>query len=139
MLSVLVALTGPAQAQTERPADDPHQAVAEFLPSCAPRFAQIDARVAEAGVGDAETAAECVALVESTQPDANGATHWGQQAFYLSPGISAADGAVIEGRLEMQRKKENQRLYDVRLTWRQGDGEKMNDAVGERQNVWHIE
>ena len=53
MLSVLVALTGPAQAQTERPADDPHQAVAEFLPSCAPRFAQIDARVAEAGVGDA--------------------------------------------------------------------------------------
>lgn len=53
MLSVLLALSGPAQAQTERPADDPHQAVAEFLPSCAPRFAQIDARVAEAGVGDA--------------------------------------------------------------------------------------
>ena len=53
----------------------------------------------------------------TTAPDANGATHWGQQAFYLSPGISAADGAVIEGRLEMQRKKENQRLYDVRLTW----------------------
>ena len=75
----------------------------------------------------------------TTAPDANGATHWGQQAFYLSPGISAADGAVIEGRLEMQRKKENQRLYDVRLTWRQGDGEKMNDSVGERQNVWHIE
>ncbi len=22
---------------------------------------------------------------------------------------------------------------------RQGDGEKMNDSVGERQNVWHIE
>ena len=75
----------------------------------------------------------------TTAPDANGATHWGQQAFYLSPGISAADGAVIEGRLEMQRKKENQRLYDVRLTWRQGDGDTMNDAVGERQNVWHIE
>ena len=75
----------------------------------------------------------------TTAPDANGATHWGQQAFYLSPGISAADGAHLEGRLEMQRKKENQRLYDVRLTWRQGDGEKINDSVGERRNVWHIE
>ena len=39
----------------------------------------------------------------------------------------------------MQRKKENQRLYDVRLTWRQGDGEKINESVGERRNVWHIE
>ena len=75
----------------------------------------------------------------TTAPDAKGATHWGQQAFYLSPGISAADGAHLEGRLEMQRKKENQRLYDVRLTWRQGDGEKINESVGERRNVWHIE
>ena len=75
-----------------------------------------------------------------TGPDATGATHWGQQAFYLSPGISAKDGAHIEGRLEMRRKKENQRLYDVRLTWRQGDGgEKINESVGERRNVWHIE
>ena len=59
----------------------------------------------------------------TTAPDANGATHWGQQAFYLDPTLSAADGNVIAGRLELKRKAENQRLYDLRLTWKQGADE----------------
>ena len=33
----------------------------------------------------------------TTAPDANGATHWGQQAFYLQPTLSATDGSVIKG------------------------------------------
>ena len=59
----------------------------------------------------------------TTAPDANGATHWGQQVFYLDPTLSAADGNVIAGRLELKRKAENQRLYDLRLTWKQGADE----------------
>ena len=31
--------------------------------------------------------------------------------------MSASDGGVITGRLQLQRKQENQRLYDLRLTW----------------------
>ena len=79
----------------------------------------------------------------TTAPDANGATHWGQQAFYLDPTLSAADGNVIAGRLELKRKAENQRLYDLRLTWKQGADEGgafvANEEIGEQRNVWHIE
>ena len=79
----------------------------------------------------------------TTAPDANGATHWGQQAFYVHPSISAADGNVLRGRLELKRKQENQRLYDLRLSWKQGAGEGgafvANEDVGDESNVWHIE
>ena len=68
----------------------------------------------------------------TTAPDANGATHWGQQAFYLDPTLSAADGNVIAGRLELKRKAENQRLYDLRLTWKQGADE--GGFRGQRDN-----
>ena len=40
-------------------------------------------------------------------------------------------------------EQENQRLYDLRLTWQQGSmaGGKMvpNAEIGETSNVWHIE
>ena len=79
----------------------------------------------------------------TTAPDANGATHWGQQAFFLSPTINASDGGVISGRLQLKRKQENQRLYDLRLSWQQGSmaGGQMvpNQQIGERSNIWHIE
>ena len=79
----------------------------------------------------------------TTAPDANGATHWGQQAFYIHPGIDASEGTVLKGRLELKRKQENQRLYDLRLTWKQGNGDgdafKQNSDVGDENNVWHIE
>ena len=79
----------------------------------------------------------------TTAPDANGATHWGQQAFYVHPSISAADGNVLQGRLELKRKQENQRLYDLRLSWKQGAGEGAafvaNEDIGDESNVWHIE
>ena len=79
----------------------------------------------------------------TTAPDANGATHWGQQAFFLSPTVKASDGGVISGRLELKRKKENQRLYDLRLTWNQGSvagGNVVPNAeIGERSTIWHIE
>ena len=76
----------------------------------------------------------------TTAPDANGATHWGQQAFYLERGIKPSDGGAVWGRLEMKRKRENQRLYDLKLTWEQGEEQgKPNEEIGESSNVWHIE
>jgi protein arginine N-methyltransferase 1 len=88
----------------------------------------------------------CENIVElTTAPDANGATHWGQQAFYMYPEISASDGAVISGKFDMLRRKENQRLYSVRISWTQSNKDGVvNDSVpgsddGRRTNVWHIE
>lgn len=79
----------------------------------------------------------------TTAPDANGATHWGQQAFYIHPAIVGEQGKTLKGRLELKRKQENQRLYDLRLTWQQGSGEGgafvANADVGDESNVWHIE
>jgi hypothetical protein len=49
----LVVLPCSIQAQPEHVPDDPHKAVSDFLPSCGPRFENVDRRVAEAGVGDA--------------------------------------------------------------------------------------
>ncbi|MES0875029.1 hypothetical protein [Sinimarinibacterium thermocellulolyticum] len=44
---------GALYAQPVQVADDPRAAVAEFLPSCGPRFEEVDRRVAQAGAGDA--------------------------------------------------------------------------------------
>ena len=83
----------------------------------------------------------CENVVElTTAPDANGATHWGQQAFYIHPEIRPSDGAVIAGKFDMLRRKENQRLYSVRMNWTQSTKEgKRNDSMGQRGIVWHIE
>ena len=83
----------------------------------------------------------CENVVElTTAPDANGATHWGQQAFYMYPEISPSRGSKIKGKFDMLRRKENQRLYSVRMNWKQltKDGV-VNEDIGQRGIVWHIE
>jgi hypothetical protein len=50
-LAALCAL--PAYGDTQAPVDDPRAAVAKMLPECEPRYAEIDARIARAGVTDA--------------------------------------------------------------------------------------
>lgn len=49
----------------------------------------------------------------STAPDERGATHWGQQAFYLHPPQRAVDGDVLKGSFEMVRRSDNHRLMNV--------------------------
>jgi len=51
----------------------------------------------------------------STAPDATGATHWGQQVFFLNPPVSVAPGDWISVDVDFQRKKENHRLMKVCL------------------------
>jgi protein arginine N-methyltransferase 1 len=83
----------------------------------------------------------CENVVElTTAPDANGATHWGQQAFYLFPEMFASDGVVVSGKFDMLRRKENQRLYNVRMNWTQSDKSgQLNESIGQRGVVWQIE
>lgn len=49
----------------------------------------------------------------STAPDPTGATHWGQQLFFLHPHVQAQQGDKIEVDITVTRKKENHRLMQV--------------------------
>jgi protein arginine N-methyltransferase 1 len=55
-----------------------------------------------------------------TSPDEAGATHWGQQAFYLHPPQAALAGDVLQGSFEMVRKSENHRLMTVHFAFQHG-------------------
>lgn len=55
-----------------------------------------------------------------TGPDERGATHWGQQAFYLHPPQRAADGDVLKGSFEMVRRSDNHRLMNVAFIFSHG-------------------
>jgi protein arginine N-methyltransferase 1 len=55
-----------------------------------------------------------------TAPDEAGATHWGQQAFYLHPSQAALAGDVLQGSFEMVRKSENHRLMTVHMSFQHG-------------------
>lgn len=62
--------------------------------------------------GSPENPVDCE-VVLSTAPDATGATHWGQQIFFLQPAIACAPNDWITCELDIQRKKENHRLMKV--------------------------
>ncbi|KAK3244973.1 class I-like SAM-binding methyltransferase super protein, partial [Cymbomonas tetramitiformis] len=49
----------------------------------------------------------------TTAPDSQGATHWGQQGFFLHPVMAVNSGDEIRGKMHMERNKENHRLMDV--------------------------
>lgn len=53
----------------------------------------------------------------STAPDEQGATHWGQQAFWLHPSTGVSSGDKFKGSLHMLRSKENHRLMNVNITF----------------------
>ncbi len=59
-------------------------------------------------------------VVLDTAPDEQGATHWGQQVFYLHPPQPASPGDVLSGTFEMVRKAENHRLLTVHMSLRHG-------------------
>jgi len=51
----------------------------------------------------------------STAPDATGATHWGQQIFFLHPAIACAPNDTVACDITIQRKKDNHRLMKVTI------------------------
>ncbi|MEW5313505.1 MAG: hypothetical protein WDW38_005068 [Sanguina aurantia] len=52
----------------------------------------------------------------TTAPDPTGATHWGQQSFYVQPPIECSADDKIRGTIEVVRQRANQRLLDVAMT-----------------------
>lgn len=62
----------------------------------------------------------------STAPDATGATHWGQQVFFLHPAVTCAAGDQLDGTLDMSRRSDNHRLMDVKIDFEKTGGEKRN-------------
>ena len=69
--------------------------------------------------GSAAAPAPCPVTLD-TSPDEEGATHWGQQAFYLHPPQAALAGDKLVGTFEMVRKSENHRLMTVHLSFQHG-------------------
>merc|ERR1719498_192727 len=54
----------------------------------------------------------------TTAPDATGATHWGQQTFFLHPALECAAGDSIRLVMKISRKKDNHRLMSVDMKYR---------------------
>lgn len=59
-----------------------------------------------------------------------GATHWGQQVFYIHPTMDCAPGDKVNAKFTMVRKKENHRLLQIKMAVKvrglgSGEGVKM--------------
>lgn len=65
-----------------------------------------------------------------------GATHWGQQVFYLVPGVECAAGDKIEGEIEIVRRRDNHRLMEVTMTHKRAGGAA---GAAERVSKFNIE
>lgn len=93
--------------------------------------------------GSKENPAENIVHL-TTAPNANGSTHWGQQAFYMHPEISSSNGNIVRGTLQMVRKKTNKRLMEVKISWEQAKEEGGKDGhakttLAQKAKMWHIE
>ena len=51
----------------------------------------------------------------TTAPDATGSTHWGQQVFYVHPGIGCVSGDELKCSVKVARREDNHRLLNVDL------------------------
>ena len=58
----------------------------------------------------------------STEPCAEGATHWGQQVFPLCPPLPVKAGDRVRGSVVVRRRKDNPRLLEVELDVRVVEG-----------------
>jgi protein arginine N-methyltransferase 1 len=68
----------------------------------------------------------------STAPDPTGATHWGQQVFYVNPPIDCAPNDTLAATLKLTRKKENHRLLKVEMKVKVGHHNQDQDQGGEQ-------
>lgn len=60
----------------------------------------------------------------STEPCAEGATHWGQQVFPLSPPLPVRCGDRVRGTVVVRRRRDNPRLLEVELDVKVVEGPK---------------
>jgi protein arginine N-methyltransferase 1 len=67
-------------------------------------------------LGSKENAAPAKVTL-STAPNV-GYTHWGQQCFFLHPSIATQGADRVEGNINIVRRKDNQRLMNVEISYR---------------------
>eukprot|EP01125_Pyxidicula_operculata_P021752 TRINITY_DN8611_c0_g1_i1.p1 TRINITY_DN8611_c0_g1~~TRINITY_DN8611_c0_g1_i1.p1 ORF type:complete len:378 (-),score=91.67 TRINITY_DN8611_c0_g1_i1:68-1057(-) len=67
-----------------------------------------------------------------------GYTHWGQQAFFVQPAKPVFAGDSIEGRIEVVRTTQNQRLLNVNITWIEKTSDEPEGGK-EIKHLFHIE
>jgi len=77
----------------------------------------------------------------TTEPEREGATHWGQQGFWTHPPIQARSGDKLQVAMNMTRQKENHRLYDVTLNMSHETRDQADNVVSStaRKTTFHIE
>jgi protein arginine N-methyltransferase 1 len=54
-------------------------------------------------------------VVLTTEPDADGATHWGQQLFHVHPPLQVVAGERASLRMRLSRREDNHRLLKVQF------------------------
>ena len=70
----------------------------------------------------------------STAPDPTGATHWGQQCFYVVPPIECAAEQRLKASIKVDRRRDNHRLLAVEMR-----AEVEGAAGSARDFKWNIE
>ena len=69
-----------------------------------------------------------------------GATHWGQQTFYLSPGIECASTDHLQCTIDVARREDNQRLLRVKLASKvEGSSVHAEQSTTPRQLQWNMD
>eukprot|EP01123_Difflugia_compressa_P013517 TRINITY_DN630_c0_g1_i2.p1 TRINITY_DN630_c0_g1~~TRINITY_DN630_c0_g1_i2.p1 ORF type:complete len:409 (-),score=83.00 TRINITY_DN630_c0_g1_i2:27-1196(-) len=63
-----------------------------------------------------------------------GYTHWGQQCFFFHPPVDPIDSDIIEGRINIVRRKDNQRLMNVEISHKVKKNNQIAKTVGAVQN-----
>jgi len=72
----------------------------------------------------------------STAPHV-GYTHWGQQCFFLHPSVPTQDADKVEGNISIVRRKDNQRLMNVEISYRLKKREQ--DLTEDVVHLFHME
>ena len=70
----------------------------------------------------------------------SGSTHWGQQTFYLSPGIDVAPTDHLKCSIEVSRRQDNHRLLNVKLAAKvEGSSQYAERSTAPRQLQWNMD
>lgn len=75
----------------------------------------------------------------TTAPDADGATHWGQQVFPLTPPLRGAAGDAVVGTATIRRRADNHRLLEVELVTEVKGGSVVAGTGGRRVETYQVE
>lgn len=62
-------------------------------------------------------------VVLTTEPDADGATHWGQQLFHVHPPLQVVAGEAAKLSMKLSRREDNHRLLKVQFVLEPATGE----------------